>query len=170
MYFYLTNFGLYYLPCFILLSFFCPDCFLLHIIKIDYLCSFLTHLQYLLLGFIYPTKYNTSFSAPQKFRYIIIYYKMVEFIFQMYCVPIVIICQPLFEAHSHTFLRSIFKKLYAYKFICMICTVPVCLGLYQRSVRAQTNIDLSLNRAFGEKRTVLKPVQKSNGSFTSKQT
>lgn len=81
----------------------------------------------------------------------------------------------LFTSHClrpiHTlFLRSIFEKLYAYKFICMIRTMPVCLGLNQRSVRAQTNIDLSLNRAFGEKRTVLKPVQKSNGSFTSKQT
>lgn len=67
-------------------------------------------------------------------------------------------------------LRSIFKKLYAYKFICMIRTMPVCLSLNQKSVRAQTNIDLSLNRAFVEKRTVLKPFQESNGSFTSKQT
>lgn len=36
---------------------------------------------------------------------------MVEFIFQMYWVPIIIIYQPLFEAHSHTFFEVNFQEI-----------------------------------------------------------
>lgn len=63
------------------------------------------------------------------------------------------------------FLRSIFKKLYAYKFICMICTMPVCLSLNQKSVRAQTNIDLSLNRAFVEKKDCFEAIPGKQWKF-----
>lgn len=71
--------------------------------------------------------------------------------------------------HILSFWGQFSRNCHTYKFICMICTMPVYLSLNQKSFRVPTNT-YSLYRVFGENRILLKSTQKSNGSFTSKQT